>query len=80
MTKRLKKKRAKEALDGPYLCEVHDIPDEYAKYYPFKNGDHVLMLGEIQQMPGHMAVALQDGRVVFGYHAEWFRRLTREEA
>jgi hypothetical protein len=82
MKVRLLKKRMKQALDKPYLCEVHDLyfPPDAPVEYPFKNGDTVLMLGEIEQMPGHVAVALKDGRVIFGYHAENFRKLTREEA
>jgi hypothetical protein len=82
MKKRLMKKRLKQALDKPYLCEVVDLwlPEGQESHYPFKEGDTVLMLGEIEQMPGHVAVSLKDGRVVFGYHVENFRKLSREEA
>jgi hypothetical protein len=62
-----------------YLCVVEGIPTEYEGGYPFRNGDTVLMLGEITNMPGHVAVALSDGRVVHGFHAEWFRELTEDE-
>jgi hypothetical protein len=65
-------------LKRPYLCEVNALPEGFD--YPFKNGDTVLMLGEIEQMPGHVAIALKDGRVLFGYHEENFRKLTEEEA
>jgi hypothetical protein len=80
------KKRLKQALDKPYLCEVQDLwlPEGVATYdsvtYPFVNGDTVLMLGEIEQMPGHVAVVTKDGKTHFGYHMENFRKLTREES
>jgi hypothetical protein len=48
-------------------------------YKDFRNGDHVLFFGEIANMGGHCAVALKDGRVLFGYHTENFRKLTEDE-
>jgi hypothetical protein len=87
MTQRLRKKYRKQvgATDKPYLCKVIDLPKKedhpgWNGSYPFKDGDTVLMLGEIEQMPGHVAIALKDGRVLFGYHAEYFRKLSQEEA
>ena len=71
------KRRAKAF--APYLAEVQ-LPEEYEHLYPFHNGDIVLMLGEIANMRGHMVFALKDGRVLFGYHPEHFRKLTEEEA
>jgi hypothetical protein len=47
---------------------------------PFEDGEVVLMLGTIEQMPGHVAVVKKDGRVLFGYHAERFCELPKEEA
>jgi hypothetical protein len=79
MKKRLQQKRLKQALDKPYLCEV-ELPKGYEDHYPFKNGETVLMRGEIEQMPGHVAVVTKDGLVRWGYHIENFRKLTREEA
>jgi hypothetical protein len=38
------------------------------------------MLGEIATIRGHMAFAVKDGRVLFGYHPEHFRRLAEDEA
>lgn len=52
----------------------------YEKDYPFKRGEVVLVLGEIENMPGHVAVALRDGRVLYGFHPELFRVLTEDEA
>ncbi len=60
------------------LYEALPIAEGYE--YPYKAGDRVLMLGEVAQMPGHCVIALQDGRVLFGYHTENFRRLTEDEA
>jgi len=82
MRRRLLKKRMKQALDKPYLCEVVDLwlPASATFRYPFNEGDTVLMLGEVEQMPGHVAVVTKDGKTHFGYHAENFRKLTREEA
>ena len=87
MKKRLQKKRLKQALDKPYVCEVvdllppdHPVMQNWKGSYPSKNGDHVLMLGEIEQMPGHVAVVTHDGLVRWGYHIENFRKLTKEEA
>lgn len=82
MTGRLRKKYRKQvgATDKPYLCKVIDLPKGWEEKYPFKEGDTVLMLGEIEQMPGHVAIAMKDGRVLFGYHAEHFRKLSQEES
>ncbi len=64
-------------MSDPYICEVHGI--ETSTNYPFHNGDVVLVIGEIQNMPGHVAIALKDGRVLFGWHKENFRKLKRSE-
>jgi hypothetical protein len=65
----------------PYLAVVEDLPQPPEQYnYPFKDGDVVVFLGEIEQMPGHAVVASKDGRVLWGYHTENFRKLTDEEA
>ena len=64
------------ALKRFSLCRVANLPEAV---YPFHNGDVVLMLGEIEHMPGHVAIALRDGRVVFGYHAEHFIPLSEDE-
>jgi hypothetical protein len=46
--------------------------------YPYKVGDHVLLIG-IENMPGHCAVVTRDGRIVWGYHSQDFRKLTVDE-
>lgn len=61
----------------PYLAKVTRLPRGY--HYPFKTGDIVLVLGEIEQMPGHMVIALPSGQVIHGYHPENFRKLRKSE-
>lgn len=60
------------------LCVVEDLPDN--AIYPFRNGDRMLFMGEIEQMPGHCVVATSSGKVIWGYHSEHFRILTDDEA
>lgn len=64
----------------PYLAQVECIPDAFSFKYLFKNGDTVVVLGEIEQMPGHVVIALKNGQVLSGYHTEWFRKLRKDEA
>ena len=68
----------------PYVCEVVDydemmIKHGYRNKMAFHDGDHVLMIGEIEHMPGHVAVVTKDGLVKWGYHDDNFRKLTRDE-
>ena len=62
----------------PYLAKVEGIPDSHAPLYPFKNGDRVAVLGEIEQMPGHAIVAY-DGKVIVRFHIDNFRKLKKDE-
>lgn len=57
------------------VVNVVDIPHGYRNEYPFKNGDHLLMLGEIENMPGHVAVVLNDGSIAWGYHDDYFEEV-----
>ena len=41
--------------------------------------DVVLLLGEISNMPGHLAFTNRSGKVFYGYHPENFRILSDEE-
>jgi hypothetical protein len=64
----------------PYLAKFDTTGLEgYLDSYPFKPGETVLCLGEIENMPGHVAVARHDGHVYFGYHPENFPRLEEED-
>jgi hypothetical protein len=44
----------------------------YGNMYPWKQGDVVLVLGEIENMPSHYAVVTTDGKTHFGYHETFF--------
>ena len=81
MKKRLLKKIRKRNRKPhqPYLVAV-SLPEGYEEHYPFANGDTMLMLGEIEQMPGHVVVVNKEGKVFWGYHDDHFRKLTEEEA
>lgn len=47
--------------------------------HPWKAGDHLLYLGEILQMPGHVAVVDRAGKVHWGYHDDCFREPKENE-
>ena len=88
MKRRIQKKRAKDANEHfLYMAKVvnFDTPERTAHaakmghQYPFKDDDVVLVLGEIERMPGHVAVVTQDGRVHFAWHSENFQRLSQED-
>ena len=62
--------------------KVFELPECYQDQdhtYPFKDGEHVLYLGEIENMPGHVTVVTRDGKVHWGYHPENFREPTEDE-
>ena len=62
----------------PCIAKVQ-LPEGYEKEYPFKNGDRVLVLGEISNMPGHMVLVDRENKIFWGYHKEDFIILTDEE-
>jgi hypothetical protein len=45
----------------------------------WKAGDCLLCLGEIKDMPGHVAVVDKKGKVMWGYHDDNFRQVTDED-
>jgi hypothetical protein len=47
--------------------------------YPWSDGDSMLLLGEIENMPGHVVVVDKQGKVWWGYHAESFRSPKHDE-
>jgi DNA-binding XRE family transcriptional regulator len=47
--------------------------------YPWKAGESLLYLGEIKQMPGHVAVVDRKGKVHWGYHDDNFREPKENE-
>jgi len=66
------------ARTRPSLSVVTAVPPDGFQY-PFKQGDTLLWLGEIPNMPGHCAVVTRAGKVLWGYHSENFREPTPEE-
>lgn len=54
------------------------LPAEYKDYQDyylslgFKDGDLILCLGEIENMPGHLAIVNRNGQVRWGLHPELF--------
>ena len=67
----LHKQENKMTPQCPYRAEVYGIPSAL-NHYPFKNGDIICVLGELSHMEGHFVIALPDGKVVFGYHNDFF--------
>ena len=53
--------------------------DPYYNSYPFNQKEHLLFLGEIDQMPGHCIVANKEWKTFWGYHTSNFVELTDEE-
>ena len=63
----------------PRIMIAETIPEGHEKNYPWKEGDSVLVMGEITNMPGHVVVATKNGKVHWGYHPEDFRKPTDDE-
>ena len=68
-------------LKMPRLVKVVPQNDGYDDKRPFKDAKAglVLCLGEIDNMPGHVAVVTDDGKVHYGIHPENFREPTEDE-
>jgi hypothetical protein len=47
--------------------------------HTFLPNQRVLFLGEILQMPGHCIVVNQNGKVIYGFHTDNFRKLQEDE-
>lgn len=61
----------KTALFNP----PQDLEQHYLQTYQNMGlvaGHRYLILGDIENMPGHIAVATRDGRVLWGFHPDWF--------
>jgi hypothetical protein len=54
-------------------------PKGYEDKYPWKHGDALLLLGDIESMPGHVVVADKTGRVHWAYDADSFREAREDE-
>lgn len=67
-------------MSQPYLARFDTVGLEgYLDHYPFTPNETVLCLGEIENMPGHVAIAKKDGRVFWGYHPENFPKIPDED-
>lgn len=53
--------------------------DYTLKYREWEAGDHLLCLGEIENMPGHGVFVDRAGKVHWGHHPDEFRDPTEEE-
>ncbi len=65
----------KKKIKYPILAEVVE-PDMNPE---IRLGETVLLLGEITNMPGHLAFTNLSGKIFFGYHPENFRILSEDE-
>jgi DNA-binding XRE family transcriptional regulator len=55
------------------------LPSSKKWRYPWKAGDSLLYLGEILQMPGHVAVVDRKGKIHWAYHDDNFREPKESE-
>jgi hypothetical protein len=80
----MEKNKSIEGKLFPRLATVV-ISGVYTEYYAYYKElleldkcDVLLVLGEIANMPGHYAVALRSGKVVYGLHPELFEDICDE--
>lgn len=66
---------ARNVMVTPHLPKEWDEKNQY----PWKNGDPVLFLGEVNGMRGHGVFVGRDGLVKFGYHTDSFKVVPEEE-
>ena len=70
--RRLMRKRKPQSPFTPMQIVIaKPVPKKWR--YPWKTGESLLYLGEIKQMPGHVAVVDRKGKVHWGYHDDTFR-------
>jgi len=55
------------------------LPTEAQGTGLFKTGDVFLLLGEIENMPGHVAVVDRKGRVHWGHGEEYFTVMNEDD-
>lgn len=72
-------KRRRSSFVPIQVVIANKPPDGYETVYPWREGEHLLYLGEIANMPGHVAVVDKKGKVQWGYHDDNFRHPTEEE-
>lgn len=71
------RKKSQSPFKPMQIVTAKPIPKKWG--YPWKEGDHLLYLGEILQMPGHVAVVDKDGVIHWGYHDDNFREPREDE-
>jgi len=60
--------------------DYSDMPKKHHKFYPFKEDEPYIFMGEIVQMPGHcIVIEMKSGRIYSGYHTEDFIELSEDE-
>lgn len=47
--------------------------------YTFNSNESVLFLGEVLQLPGHCVVVKRNGKVIYGFHTDNFRKTKEDE-
>lgn len=64
-----------EVMFKPYTRVVADLPKGYENQYPFKNGEIMLFIAEIVDMPGHGVFMTfnKPAKLYAGYHLDNFR-------
>lgn len=62
-----------------YLIVMADVRKDEEHYYPFKDGEDMLYMGEIHNMRGHVIVANRRGQIFWGYHGNNFRIIPEDE-
>ena len=70
------------ALYGRRAEEDKDNEKDFGEYeirYPWLKGEHVLIMGDIENMPGHCVVGRHAGVIHFGYHPDDFLIYSEEE-
>jgi len=67
-------------VDLPVPRIVVAVVDSHlAQYRKWKDGDHLLFMGEIDNMPGHGVFVERDGTVHWGHHPDEFREPREDE-
>lgn len=67
---------ARQAKKYPRRMLVGSLHPAYQ--YPWKEGDYVLLLGEIVDMRGHYVIVTEDGMTHFGYHGDNLLELPKD--
>jgi hypothetical protein len=61
------------------MVKADKIPKGYKKHYPWKEGDLLVFVSEILQMPGHCILIDRKGKLHVGYHTDNFIEPDPEE-